>query len=162
MFSDPIPPPHYLLVTFCSATDDKLLTPLDVYGFTGRYGSPDDSTAVIAAPASDFSYIETLWTGSFGHIVLARHDPTGQIKTIKILGVQTESDGRHRVEIEKNVMAAVGAFPFVARLESLSWDDAGRVYLVMPLVSIGNLFELMADRGQLNETEARFFTAQVG
>lgn len=140
-------------------TSDQL--PTDVCGFAGRYESPDEST-VIAAPASDFSFVETLWTGSFGHTVLARHDPTGRIKTIKILGVQTASDGRRRAETEKNVMAAVGAFPFVARLECLSRDDAGRVYLVMPLVSIGNLFELVADRGRLNETEARFFAAQVG
>lgn len=140
------------------------LTPtINLYfgGVIDRYKSLNEST-VIMVPPSDFSFLETLRTGRFGHIVLARHDPTGQIKTIKILGVETTSDRRRRMENEKNIMAAVGAFPFVARLESFSWDAAGWMYLVMPLVSIGNLFELMTERRQFNETEARFFTAQVG
>lgn len=66
-----------------------------------------------------------------------------------------------QTRMDRNVMAAVSAFPFVARLEWLALDGVGRTYVVMPLVTACNLFELMAERGSFDEPTARFYTTQV-
>lgn len=124
-----------------------------------RYNNPKDLIINII-PVTDFTFLKTLWTGRFGQIVLAEHHPTNQTKTIKMINMETVSERWHHVEIETNAMAAMGTFPFIVKLESLA-KDAEWVYLVMPLVSVGNLYEVILERGSLNETTARFFSAQV-
>lgn len=109
---------------------------------------------------SNFTFLETLWTGSFGHIVLALHHLTNQMKTIKLINTKTLLNHRRRVEIEKNIMTAMGSFPFVAKLESFA-RDIEWMYLIMPMVSVCNLLEVITQQGSLNETTARFFVSQV-
>lgn len=111
---------------------------------------------------SEFTFLETLRSGSYGNIVLARHVRTNETKTIKMIGARTLADSRKRrvMETEKNVMAAMGAFPFVARLEYF-FRDAAWTYLVMPMVFVGTLLDVMAELGPVDETTARFFAAQV-
>lgn len=109
---------------------------------------------------TDLTLLATLWTGSFGHLSLAKHNVTGQIKTMKIINRKTLAKRRHYVNAERNVMAAIGTFPFTARLEWLA-KDVEWLYLVMPMVTVGNLFEIIKDQGQLDETTARFYLAQV-
>lgn len=124
-----------------------------------RYDNHKDSNINII-PATDFTFLKTLWIGRFGQVVLAEHHPTNQTKTIKMINIETVSERWHHVEIETNAMAAMGTFPFTVKLESLAKDDQW-VYLVMPLVSIGNLYEVIVERGSFNENTARFFSAQV-
>lgn len=111
-------------------------------------------------PLSDFSLLETSWVGSYGHIILARHDLTSELKTIKMVGKQTVSEYWDYVETDKNIMAAISTFPFTVKLEGLAQDDQW-LYMIMPIVSVNTLFEVLTDKGSLNETTARFFFAQV-
>lgn len=131
-------------------------------GNARRYdGQPDGGTEAVAAPVSDFTFLATLWTGDYGHVALARHEPTGRTKTVKVMEAAAAAHRTDQTRMDRNVMAAVSAFPFVARLECLALDGVGRTYLVMPLVAVCNLFELMVERGSFDEPTARFYTTQV-
>lgn len=128
-------------------------------GNAHRYdGRSDGGTEAAAAPASDFTFLAILWTGDYGHVALARHEPTGSTKTVMVMEAARRTN---QTRMDRNVMAAVSAFPFVARLEWLALDGVGRTYVVMPLVAACNLFELMAERGSFDEPTARFYTTQV-
>jgi len=123
----------------------------------GRYGDPN----VDVIPVSDLAFTQKLWTGSFGHVVLARHCATGELKTVKAVSARVVSTWPRNVNADRNAMAAMGTFPFTVRLECWAADTEW-LYLIMPMVSIGTLFELVSEHGRLNENVVRFFSAQVG
>lgn len=121
-----------------------------------RYGDPN----VDVIPVSDLVFTQKLWTGSFGHLVLARHCATGELKTVKAVSARVVSTWPRNVNADRNAMAAMGTFPFTVRLECWAADTEW-LYLIMPMVSVGNLFELVSEHGRLNENVVRFFSAQV-
>ncbi|VVC34542.1 Protein kinase domain,Protein kinase-like domain,AGC-kinase, C-terminal [Cinara cedri] len=129
-----------------------------------RYAHLTTNQTVNTVPVSDFKPLETLWTGSFGKMILAHHNPSGQTKTVKMVNLVSTTGKTKQLEkqrnTEKNVMSSIARFPFIVKLEYLA-IDAQWMYLVMPIVTVGNLFDLIAQRGPLDETAARFFSAQI-
>ncbi|KAF0718756.1 cAMP-dependent protein kinase catalytic subunit beta-like, partial [Aphis craccivora] len=124
--------------------------------FITKYGNPN----MDVIPVSDLAFAQKLWTGSFGHVVLARHCATGELKTVKAVSVRMASTSPRNVNADRNVMAAMGTFPFTVRLECWA-ADAEWLYFIMPMVSIGTLFELVSEYGRLSENVVRFFSAQI-
>ncbi|CAH1732401.1 cAMP-dependent protein kinase catalytic subunit beta-like isoform X1 [Aphis gossypii] len=124
--------------------------------FITKYGNPN----MDVIPVSDLVFAQKLWTGSFGHVVLARHCATGELKTVKAVSARVASTSPRNVNADRNVMAAMGTFPFTVRLECWA-ADAEWLYFIMPMVSIGTLFELVSEYGRLSENVVRFFSAQI-
>ncbi|XP_049772023.1 cAMP-dependent protein kinase catalytic subunit 1-like [Schistocerca cancellata] len=109
----------------------------------------------------EFSCIRTLGTGSFGRVMLVRHKGSGNYYAIKILDKSRIVKLRqieHTLN-EKKILQAL-RFPFIVYLE-YSFMDSNYIYFAMPFVSGGEMFSLLRKSGKFEETQSKFYAAQV-
>ncbi|XP_050548964.1 cAMP-dependent protein kinase catalytic subunit gamma-like [Daktulosphaira vitifoliae] len=92
---------------------------------------------------------------------MVHHISSGQLKIAKVFTHKVADTHKKYVDTEKNILAALdGLFPFTIGLHFLA-KDPERLYLIMPLVPGGNLFDLLYAKGPLGEQSTLFYSSQV-
>ena len=88
----------------------------------------------------DFEIKVTLGTGSFGRVVLAKHNKTGIHVAIKILKKEkvVKTKQIEHTKYEKNLLLEIDC-PFVVNLLT-TFQDSKNLYLVMEYVKGGEMF----------------------
>eukprot|EP01113_Clastostelium_recurvatum_P002910 TRINITY_DN11256_c0_g1_i4.p1 TRINITY_DN11256_c0_g1~~TRINITY_DN11256_c0_g1_i4.p1 ORF type:complete len:695 (-),score=161.73 TRINITY_DN11256_c0_g1_i4:9-2012(-) len=102
----------------------------------------------------------TLGEGTYGKVKLGFNMMTGQEVAVKILSPEAASD-RKSIDREVSILKLL-QHPNIVRLyDVIQEDSSGRVYLILELVSGGELFDYIVARGRVQEKEARRFFRQV-
>jgi len=92
---------------------------------------------------------------------LAKKRNTGDYFAIKVLR-KKEMLLKHQVDhvkMEKDILASVNN-PFVVKL-FYSFESESNLYLVMEYLNGGDLYSLLRNFGSLEESWARFYTAEL-
>lgn len=125
--------------------------------FQVKYDKPSQNTA----KPDDFERIRTLGTGSFGRVMLVKHQNTGNYYAMKILDKQKVvklKQIEHTLN-EKRILQAI-SFPFLVNLE-YHFKDNSYLYMVLEFVPGGEMFSHLRKVGRFSEQHARFYAAQI-
>ncbi|KAI3871081.1 hypothetical protein MKW92_039475 [Papaver armeniacum] len=104
---------------------------------------------------------KTLGIGSFGKVKIAEHALTGHKVAIKILNrrkirsLEMEEKVRREIKILRLFM-----HPHIIRLYEVI-ETPSDIYVVMEYVKSGELYDYIAEKGRLQEDEARNFFQQI-
>ncbi|XP_011687295.1 PREDICTED: cAMP-dependent protein kinase catalytic subunit-like isoform X1 [Wasmannia auropunctata] len=129
------------------------------------------------AKPGDFERFRTVGTGAFGRVMLVKHRSTSTYYAMKILDKAklVKMKQVDHTRNEKRILQAI-SFPFTvfmefcfkARVESRSNDianpsnlDNSYVYMVLPFAQGGEMFTHLRRVGKFDESQARFYAAQV-
>jgi serine/threonine protein kinase len=104
---------------------------------------------------------ETLGEGTFGKVRRAIHIETGKAFAIKCLNKQQIEHQNMGAQLKREiaVMKMIRSKHIVQFYECLA--SKSNIYLVLELVTGGELFELLVKEGRFNEVRARFFFQQL-
>ncbi|XP_075144518.1 cAMP-dependent protein kinase catalytic subunit 2-like [Haematobia irritans] len=108
-----------------------------------------------------YNELAILGVGSYGRVILTKNVQTGKYNAVKILIKDTivkMKQVRH-VHSEKMVLASI-RFPFLINLE-FSCKDFDHLYLGLPFINGGELFNYHRKVKKFNEKQTRFYAAQV-
>ncbi|UJR27856.1 hypothetical protein I4U23_009121 [Adineta vaga] len=125
--------------------------------FQSKYDKPSQNTA----KPEDFDRIRTLGTGSFGRVMLVKHQASGNFYAMKILDKQKVvklKQIEHTLN-EKRILQAI-SFPFLVNLE-FHFKDNSYLYMVLEFVPGGEMFSHLRKVGRFSEQHARFYAAQI-
>jgi len=114
---------------------------------------------------SKFRQVKRLASGSFGPIILLRHNDTGDHHVLKVLQkrVVYKLNQIQKARTEKRILMAIN-FPFLVNLQ---WQgqDSVNLYLVMEYLPGGDLWHLMQRNKAVakcfGEADVRFYVSQV-
>nr|XP_054111079.1 LOW QUALITY PROTEIN: cAMP-dependent protein kinase catalytic subunit gamma [Callithrix jacchus] len=125
--------------------------------FLYRWEHPVQNTA----SSDQFELLKTLGAGSFGRVVLVRHQESGGHYAMKILNKQkvVKLKQVEQVLSEKRILQAID-FPFLVKLQ-FSFRDNSNLYLVMEYVPGGDMFSRLRRVGKFREPHACFCAAQI-
>ncbi|CUM68376.1 uncharacterized protein PRCAT00006099001 [Priceomyces carsonii] len=115
---------------------------------------------------------KTLGRGATGRVLLATHESNGQKAAVKVVSkseLQYEEEGNKKskddaglpygIEREIIIMKLL-THPNVLRLYDV-WETSKALYLVLEYVEGGELFDLLVERGPLQEVEAIKYFRQI-
>jgi len=125
--------------------------------FQVKYDKPSQNTA----KPEDFDRIRTLGTGSFGRVMLVKHQASSTYYAMKILDKQKVvklKQIEHTLN-EKRILQAI-SFPFLVNLE-YHFKDNSYLYMVLEFVPGGEMFSHLRKVGRFSEQHARFYAAQI-
>lgn len=120
---------------------------------TARRGSVASQSFFRFGDISDkFSIGEVLGTGNYAEVRLGTNKQTGEKVAIKILstGKETTQDILNEIDI----LARVDDHPHIIQLKEI-YEKKGRMYIVMELVTGGELFDRIIARQHFSEEDAR-------
>ncbi|CAI5756869.1 unnamed protein product [Candida verbasci] len=112
---------------------------------------------------------KTLGRGATGRVLLATHQTTGQKAAVKVVSkadLQEEGNNENNPEglpygIEREIIIMkLLNHPNVLRLYDV-WETTKALYLVLEYVEGGELFDLLVERGPLQEIEAIKYFRQI-
>mmetsp|Transcript_10622 Transcript_10622/g.28313 ORF Transcript_10622/g.28313 Transcript_10622/m.28313 type:complete len:404 (-) Transcript_10622:158-1369(-) len=103
-----------------------------------------------------------LGQGTFGTVVLIRERATKALFALKIMSKeQLMADGQvENVVTERQVLRDAGPHPFVIECFGGFQTDTA-VVLVLEYLSGGDFYDLLKERGLLDEAQARFYLAEI-
>ena len=109
----------------------------------------------------DFELMDTLGTGTFGHVRLAKHKVTGQYFAIK---VQRKHDVIRLKQVEhvlseKKILSSLN-HPFIVRMPA-AFQDSKNLYMVLELVIGGEIFSHLRKAGRFSNETSRTYAAQI-
>jgi len=110
---------------------------------------------------NDFRIAKTLGSGSFGRVVLVKHNPTGDYYAMKVL-IKEKIIKMRQVDhtlAEKRILFSIN-FPFLVRLR-FHFKDNSNLYLVLDFEQGGEMFTHLRKQKKFSEVQARFYCAQV-
>ena len=110
---------------------------------------------------ADLEMKQLIGIGSFGHVRLALHRPTGEAYALKVMykGQVVHTHQVQHVLQEKEILKRC-AHPFIASLIA-SYKDADHLYLLTELVQGGELLGVLRGQGRLHEPVCAFYAATV-
>jgi protein kinase A len=115
---------------------------------------------------SDFMFLRTLGTGSFGRVHLVRSTHNARHYAIKVLVKervvrlkQVEHTNSERAMLER-VGSLGGRHPFLINLWG-TFADSRHLFLVLDFVPGGELFSLLRRSRRFPEAVAKFFAAEI-
>ncbi|KAJ3360787.1 serine/threonine protein kinase, AGC [Allomyces javanicus] len=156
----PLPKPTRALSTASDASSDL--------ASTARIAPAAALAKLSVAPAQrrlhlgDFQLLETLGTGTFGRVHLARHrSATNQYYAMKVLAktdVVRLKQVAH-INSERAILARVH-HPFLVNMVA-TFHDARNLYMLLEYVSGGELFTYLRRVGRLHPNAARFYAAEI-
>ncbi|XP_014286257.1 cAMP-dependent protein kinase catalytic subunit beta [Halyomorpha halys] len=110
---------------------------------------------------TDFEPLQTIGTGSFGRVILARAKFTDSYFAIKVLEkhqILKMKQLEHTLN-EKKILQSTD-FPFIIHMEYF-FKDFVYLYFVMPYIPGGELFSHLRKAGKFSESTSVFYAAQV-
>ncbi|KAH8247300.1 hypothetical protein KR038_002012 [Drosophila bunnanda] len=139
---------------------DNYLTTLDKMRdeFNQKFSTNSPSPSI---GLDNYDIKATLGAGSFGKVQLVREKRTGAYYASKELNKEqiVKSKQMTHVMSEKSVLRSM-MFPNVVYLVA-SYKDFDNLYLVLPLIGGGELFNYHQKIRKFSEKQARFYAAQV-
>lgn len=109
----------------------------------------------------DYEVKQTLGTGSFGRVKLARHKASNKFFALKMLK-KAEIIRLKQVDhvlSENNILASIH-HPFIVNMEGFTQDER-YVYLILEYIPGGELFTYLRSVGRLENNHAAFYAAQI-
>ncbi|XP_048113806.1 calcium/calmodulin-dependent protein kinase 1Db isoform X1 [Alosa pseudoharengus] len=106
-----------------------------------------------------FEFKETLGTGAFSEVVLAKEKATGKRFAVKCIPKKALRGKESSIENEIAVLRKIKHENIVA-LEDI-YESSHHLYLIMQLVSGGELFDRIVERGFYTEQDASILIKQV-
>lgn len=104
---------------------------------------------------------KTIGMGGFGKVKIARHEYTGNNVAVKIINKKRMKDRNMGSRIKREIkLLRYFNHPNIIRLYEVL-ETQTDVFLVMEYAPRGEIFELIAHKGKLDEHEARFFFRQI-
>ncbi|KAJ3409557.1 hypothetical protein CcCBS67573_g00564 [Chytriomyces confervae] len=122
---------------------------------------PATNGARMGYKLSDFQFIRTLGTGTFGRVYLVRYKNSDQYYAMKMLK-KSEVVRLKQVEhinSEKQILAEIN-FPFIVNLLCTFQDDRN-VYMLLEYVVGGELFSHLRRAGRFSNDMTRFYAAEI-
>ena len=114
-------------------------------------------------PCHFFDAVRVVGTGGFGKVLLCDHRLTGAPVAIKVMTKAALRRKKHerRARVERDALLALSSdCPLVISL-SCSWHTETAVYLAMPYVGGGDLYEALEAQGRLPPASAAYYCGQV-
>jgi CRP-like cAMP-binding protein len=109
----------------------------------------------------DLTVLGTLGQGSFGHVQLVKHEPSGETFALKGVSKQQIVDTHQQGHImsEKRVMSRL-QHPFIIRLFA-TYKDQNQLYFLLEPVLGGELFTVLRKYNLFKEPATRFYSGSV-
>ena len=121
------------------------------------------STTPARSPARVGKYVlgKTLGQGTFGKVKLAVHQDTGVKRALKIMDkAKIRASGMgEQIKKEISIMQTLRHANIIQLIEVLASPTS--IYLVLELVTGGELFDVIVEQGRLEEDEARRYFRQL-
>ena len=110
---------------------------------------------------SDYEMGETLGTGSFGRVKIAKQKKTKEYFAMKIMKKKEiiKSKQADHIANEIKILSMID-HPFVIKFGGFAQDDK-YLYIAMELVNGGELFTYLRGTGRFPVDQARFYIAQI-
>ncbi|XP_019741103.1 cGMP-dependent protein kinase 1 [Hippocampus comes] len=131
---------------------------------TGCKDEPEvkDPASLASSTLSDFQIISTLGAGDFGHTDLVQFKSNVKdLFAMRVLDKKAiiHNGLREHVARERNILMDA-ACPFLVRLHK-TFQDAECLYMLTEACLHGDLYSLLKDKGCLDESSTKFYTACV-
>eukprot|EP00357_Protocruzia_adherens_P033838 CAMPEP_0115005132 /NCGR_PEP_ID=MMETSP0216-20121206/19671_1 /TAXON_ID=223996 /ORGANISM="Protocruzia adherens, Strain Boccale" /LENGTH=321 /DNA_ID=CAMNT_0002371363 /DNA_START=341 /DNA_END=1306 /DNA_ORIENTATION=- len=109
----------------------------------------------------EYELLQTVGTGSFGRVRIARHKVSGKYVAMKILK-KAEILRSKQVDhiISENTILSCLNHPFLVKMDGFCQDDK-YIYFALEYISGGELFTYLRQKERFPVTQARFYGAQV-
>jgi len=110
---------------------------------------------------TDFDFVRTLGTGSFGRVKYAKYKGDGQFYAVKFMKKHDIIKLKQvdHINAERNLMAQL-QHPFIVNMKG-SFKDERFVYLVMECISGGELFTHLRREKKFTDEQAKFYGATI-
>ncbi|KAJ1633332.1 kinase-like domain-containing protein [Pavlovales sp. CCMP2436] len=121
----------------------------------------DDSDLLdphLAAITEEYEMLECIGNGHFAKVRKGRHRVTGELVAVKIITKHAASKMK-MLKAEVDIMTKLN-HPNVVRLHKVV-DTETKLYLVMELLTGGELFDRIVARGHYSEADARTLTRTI-
>ena len=120
-----------------------------------------DGKKVVGMKLSEYEMGETLGTGSFGRVKIAKKKKTGEYFAIKIMKKREilKSKQADHIANEIKILSMID-HPFVIKFGGFTQDDR-YLYLSMELINGGEMFTYLRGVGRFPVDQARFYIAQI-
>ncbi len=121
----------------------------------------DKEGKVRSIKLSDYDMGETLGTGSFGRVKIAKNKKTGEFVAMKIMKKMEilKSKQADHISNEIKILSMI-EHPFVITFEGFTQDDMN-LYLALELINGGELFTYLRGVGRFPVDQARIYIAQI-
>ncbi|KAJ3288690.1 hypothetical protein HDU79_004649 [Rhizoclosmatium sp. JEL0117] len=122
---------------------------------------PASNGARMGYSLSDFQFIRTLGTGTFGRVYLVRYGNSDQyyaMKMLKKVEVVRLKQVEH-INSEKQILHEIN-FPFIVNL-LCTFQDEKNVYMLLEYVVGGELFSHLRRAGRFSNDMTRFYAAEI-
>ena len=125
--------------------------------------NPESSTEVKVRPIklSDYEMGDTLGTGSFGRVKIAKDKKTGEYVAMKIMKKMEilKSKQADHISNEIKILSMID-HPFVITFAGFTQDDRN-LYLALELINGGELFTYLRGVGRFTVDQARLYIAEI-
>lgn len=111
---------------------------------------------------SDFVFLQTIGTGSYGRVRLGRHKKTNKIYAIKILKkveiIRTKQ--ADHLYSEYNILTKV-YHPFIVELKGVNFTNPRNIYFLLEYIPGGELFNLLRNVTSFPVNQTQFYAAHI-
>lgn len=114
------------------------------------------------ASVQDFTMLKVIGKGSFGKVLVARHNASRKLYAIKVLSkdaIVRQNEVKH-IMSERNVLLGNVAHPFLVGLH-FSFQTPAKLYFVLDYASGGELFFHLQREKRFSIPRALFYTAEI-
>ncbi|KAE9333649.1 hypothetical protein PR003_g13916 [Phytophthora rubi] len=106
--------------------------------------------------------LKVIGRGGFGHVMVARHQPSGSLVAIKILSkraIAAQNQVQHS-RAEKTVLTHYRDHPFIVKMHAC-FQTIDHLHIVLDYCPGGELFFHLSQHGHFTEPAAAFYLAEV-
>ncbi|POM78742.1 AGC protein Kinase [Phytophthora palmivora] len=106
--------------------------------------------------------LKVIGRGGFGHVMVARHVPSGSLVAIKTLSkraIATQNQIQHS-RAEKTVLTRCRDHPFIVKIHAC-FQTIDHLHIVLDYCPGGELFFHLSQRGHFTEPVAAFYLAEI-